>query len=254
MVERKNYNKQAFSEGKCPACGSDDISEITGWCYNHHNPELNGDSLPFCDTDKGDCAIVSKIENAFMCNDCDTMFDNKKMENWDWQPEGFGNCPVGKEVPESPDEYADQLYLFIRKYDENEVNECMNQGHYLEAIGTIFIQISEQLRFLMVKRIKEHESIPLDPVNLKYKSVLKQIKKMNDYQLYEFAFIFGRISKKEYAQLEALRKLRNKFSHSFEEREQYEDEHIKQIIDDSKPIEKRLRELVENNGPPLINP
>ena len=44
----KNHEGKAFLDGKCPNCGGEDISEITGWCYNHNNPELNGDDRPYC--------------------------------------------------------------------------------------------------------------------------------------------------------------------------------------------------------------
>jgi len=148
--------------------------------------------------------------------------------------------------------YSTDLFNLITSYREDKVDECISQGHYLEAIGSVFIQISEQLRFLLVKRIKGHENIPLDLENYRYKSVLKLIKEMNDYQLNQLAFILGRIDKREFDHLNRLRKLRNDFSHSFEKRKKYSEDEIKKIINNSRKVERKLRGLVEMNQPDSI--
>lgn len=144
--------------------------------------------------------------------------------------------------------YSQDLLFFITKYTENKIDECISKGYYLEAVGNVFIQISEQLRFLMVKRLKEHEGIHLDLRDERYGSVLKVIKEMKDYQLHELAFVLGRINKRELDQLNRLRKLRNDFSHSFEKRKKYSDEKIVEIINKSRKIERRLKNLVANYG------
>jgi hypothetical protein len=254
MHEKIEYNKTAYQEGRCPNCGSENISEITGWCYNHGNPELNGGDLPFCkDDEDGHFGYISKITDAFMCDSCDTMFDEHTMANWNWQSTGFGNCPVGKEVVETPDNYYSELYYFINKYKESDVNNCMAQGHYLEAMGTLFIQISEQLRFLLIKRIKEHEAIPADPKDSRYVRVWKQIRSMKDYQVYDFALLLGRINQEEYRKLNKLRDARNDFSHSFEKRNKYSEDELRDTISEAQKVEQRLRQEVATRSllPPV---
>jgi len=240
------FNKKLFKEGKCPNCGSEDIAEITGWCWNHQSPELNGDDLPFC-SDSEDCGYVEGIKNAFMCNDCDTMFDDKEMV--DWNTNDCACCPVGERVPEeTPEEYAQKLYTFITEYSQTKINDCIRDGYYLEAIGSLHIQLSEQLRFLLIKRIKGHENIPLSKKNNRYNEVVTWVKGLKDFQLYVVAHIFARIDDDEKGQLNALNTLRNNFSHTFEKRKDYSDTCIQNIIKDAQKIEIRLKQDIETMG------
>ncbi len=152
--------------------------------------------------------------------------------------------PHGKKIEETPREYANNLMFFISKYKEAEIDSCISNGHYLEAIGTLHIQISEQLRLLMIKRIKGLESIPIDYNDRRFKKVIKTIKWMKDSELYDFAFIFKRIDEIQYNKLKQLNALRNDFSHSFKERKKYSEKQIKTIINKSKGVEKHLANLV----------
>lgn len=227
----------------CPDCGSDDISEITGWCYNHHNPIFDGDR-PFC-AKPDECGFISEIKNAFFCNQCDTMYDKYKMANWNWSTVGYGNCPVGEEIPEeTPEEYQDRLLNFLLKYEEDYLDKCIQQGHFLEAIGTLSIQIYEQLRFLIIKSIKQMYSIPLDNANRRYNVTLKVIKRLKDFQLSEYSLIYDILFGEEFEKLEKFRELRNDFIHSFERRENHTEISIKSLIEEIKIIERRLREVV----------
>ncbi len=143
--------------------------------------------------------------------------------------------------------YSDKLLSFLVQYEESRINKALAEGHYLEAIGSLHIQVSEQLRFLLIKKVKRHENIPLDYCDKRFKTVLEWIKNLKDAELYKISYVFHRISKKEWEELNGLNTLRNKFSHSFEERKKYSEQKIKSIIDKAKLIEKRLRKEVDTN-------
>ena len=98
----RKYNKTFFEEGKRPNCGTEEISELTGWCYNHHNPVVDYNRL-FCPVEKGDCAFVVHVNKGWMCEDCQTLFDDEKM--FDWSKNDFMQCPVGEEYEEIPENF-----------------------------------------------------------------------------------------------------------------------------------------------------
>lgn len=243
----KKHNKEDY-EAKCPNCGSEDISDVEGWCYNHGNPTFDGDRR-FCDNKE--CGFIISIKGAYFCNDCDTLYDNKYMTNWNWGNVWYATCPVGEEYEETPEEYSEKLLSFLVKYEETKVDECLNKGYYLEAIGTLHIRISEQLRFLLIKKVKGHENIPLDYNDERFKKVVEWVKDLRDYDLYRISYIFNRINKEELGDLNGFNKLRNRFSHSFSKRELYSEKQIKGIINKVKEIERRLTEEVKTYG--LIN-
>ena len=239
----KEHNKEDY-EAFCPNCGSDDISEITGWCYNHHNPTFNG-NRPFC-AKPDECGFISEIRDAFFCNQCDTMYDKNKMANWNWSNTGYGNCPVGEEIPEeTPEEYQDRLFNFLLKYEEDYLDKCIQQKHFLEAIGTLSIQVYEQLRFLIIKSIKQMYSIPLDNTNRRYNITLKVIQRLKDFQLSEYSLIYNILSGEEFKKLEKFRDLRNDFTHSFDRRNGHTEQDIIEQIDKIKIIERRISEKVK---------
>jgi len=238
----RKHTKEGY-EGCCPNCGDDDISEIIGWCYNHHNPTFDG-GRPFC-AKPDECGFISEIRGAFFCNQCDTMYDKEDMANWNWSTTGYGNCPVGVEVPEeSPEEYQERLLSFLLVYREDFLDECISQNHYLEAIGTLSIQIYEQLRFLIIKKIKRLGSIPLDSGNRRYNITLEVIKAMKDYQLCRHALIYDLITEPEFEELEKFRELRNDFTHSFDRRNKHTEQSIMRQINKIKVIERRISEKV----------
>ena len=245
QVPLKKHNKEDY-EAKCPNCGEEDISEVTGWCYNHHNPTFDGDRR-FCENDE-DCGFIAPVEDAFFCNDCDTLYDKNYMTNWDLGDIWYANCPVGKEILESSEEYQERLLEFLLAYREDYLAACISQKHYLEAIGTLSIQIYEQLRFLIIKQIKKLNSIPLDNQNKRYNITLEVIKAMKDYQLCRYALIYDLISETEFKDLEKFRKLRNDFIHSFDERAKHTELGIKEQIDKIKIIERRLKDDVNRYG------
>lgn len=102
MGSDEKFNKKAFLEGKCPNCGSGCIVDVTGWCGTHASPRLNGGDFPFCSMDsEGDAhsGLVSIIAHAYICDDCDMLFDEHKMI--DWSKKEFSSCPVGQKVIEA---------------------------------------------------------------------------------------------------------------------------------------------------------
>ncbi len=236
----KKHTKEDY-EIKCPNCGQDDISEIIGWCYNHHNPIFDGDRR-FC-TKPEECGFISEIKDAFFCNQCDTMYDKDNMTNWNWSNTGYGNCPVGKEISEeSPKEYADKLIHFILDYQEDRIDECLEKEYYIEAIVYLHRQIFEELRHLLLKKVKGDNNIPLEESDPKYKQVVPFLKNMTDDTLRRMAFIYGRINKPESGDIRALNTLRNQFVHAWnsKERERRSDQEIKNILEKVKIIERRL--------------
>lgn len=150
------------------------------------------------------------------------------------------------DVDETPEEYSQKLVSFITQYESHKILGLLEQKYCLEAIGTLHIQISEELRFLLTKRVKGHENIPLDEEDNKYKNVLEWIKNLKDYNLYQISYIFGRITKEERTKLITLNTMRNKFAHSFEDRKNYSKKLIKQIVEENMIIEERLNQEVNN--------
>ena len=121
----KEHNKQDY-EIKCPNCGSEDISEVTGWCFNHSNPTFEGDR-PFC-SKPDECGLITDVKNASFCNKCNTIYDEKNMANWNWQEEWYVDCPVGKssiEEEQTPEEYSETLLDLMSEYSEEYINECL---------------------------------------------------------------------------------------------------------------------------------
>jgi len=174
--------------------------------------------------------------------------DNKNKDNLKINVHGkiaVNDLPCSVTVIEK---YSNALLKFLVKYEESKIDKALNEGHYLEAIGALHIQISEQLRYLLIKKAKGHENIPLDYEDERYKTVLEWVKKLKDVDLYMISYIFKRISKKEWGELKGLNTLRNKFSHSFKERKRYSERQINTIISEAKSIEKRLQQEVSTYG------
>lgn len=141
------------------------------------------------------------------------------------------------------EQYSKNLWIFITtSYSEKHVKEALSYGHHLEAIGSVHIQISELLRFLLTKKIKEHENIPLDLLNPRFRSVIDKIKNLTDSKLYDDAFIYGRINEEELRKLKELNKLRNAFAHSYSKRENYTEDQVKNIIEECQEIERKLHQ------------
>jgi hypothetical protein len=244
QVPLKEHHKEDYDE-RCPNCGREDISEVVGWCFNHHNPTFEDDRR-FCDEE--DCGFIAPIKDAYFCNDCDTLYDKENMTNWNWGNIWYTNCPVGKEMPETPEEYQERLLEFLLAYKEDYLEECISQKHYLEAIGTLSIQIYEQLRFLIIKQIKKLNSIPLDSQNKRFNTTLEVVKAMKDYQLCRYSIIYDLISELEFKDLESFRELRNDFIHSFDKRSKHTEQGIKEQIDKMKIIERRIKQEVNRYG------
>jgi hypothetical protein len=229
----KRHYKEDY-EARCPNCGSEDISEVTGWCYNHGNPTFEGDRR-FCSDDPSECGFIAPVKDAYFCNDCDTIYDDRKMTNWNWGNVWYGNCPVGKEVEETPKQYGDRLYESLSKYNEQKIRVCLEQKYYIEAIIELHRHIFEQLRYLLIKKIKGIESIPLDENDSRYRKVVILLKEMNDSSLLDFAFIYKRLTEEERGKIKELNTSRNVYVHAWlkERRRKYSEKQTKIIIDDA---------------------
>lgn len=245
------HNKEDY-EAKCPNCGSEDISEVTGWCYNHGNPTF-ADDRRFCDEEK--CGFISTVKDAYFCNDCDTIYDSKNMTNWNWGNIWYANCPIGRELPETPEieetpeQYRDRLHASLTEYKEEKIRKCLEQKYYIEVIIELHRHIFEQLRYLLIKKIKGAENIPLDDGNPKYKRVVALMKEMNDFSLIDFSFIYGRVDEEQRGMIKELNTLRNAFAHAWmkESRGKYSENKIKSIIENAMAIEANLAQKISDS-------
>lgn len=244
-IKFEGHKKKDYKD-ICPNCGSEDVEEIVGWCYNHGSPDLKNKGLFFCDHPPIE-SFISKVKGAFFCHGCDFIYDKYKMVDWN-KYDFFGGCPVGKEYDETPEEYSEKLYSFLIEYDEIKTNKILDEGYFLEAIGCLHIQISEQLRFLLIKKVKGDVNIPLDYSDNRFNAVVDWVKSLKDYNLHQISYIFKRINKNERDDLHSLNNLRNKFAHSLSERKCFSDRQIKNIIKKSQEIEKRLKVECEKYG------
>ena len=230
----------------------ENVSEVFGWCYNHGSPVFDGES-PFC-RKLEDCGLVVRVAGVWMCDDCNTIYDDKKMTNWNWGDTWYGNCPVGRELAEeepeeTPEEYADKLKDKFSEYDESRVEECLSEGFYTEAIVFLHRHIFEQLRYMLAKRIKGTENIPMDEEDPRYKKITKLLKRMKDFSLNDFAFIYKRIDEGTHAGLGELNSLRNTFVHAWNREdieEKYPDRTIQKILKHAIRIEKKLKRRIDD--------
>jgi len=98
---------------KCPKCGSDDISEITGYCVNYSEPLVNGE----CFTGPGRsmcCGLIEDVRNAWYCNNCQTCFDNKNNLSFDDMC-GLSSSPLGEIINEEIYDDDEILYGYQKR-------------------------------------------------------------------------------------------------------------------------------------------
>lgn len=150
-----------------------------------------------------------------------------------------------KQVPQTIEEYSTSIIHFLTTYTPRYVDECLSNSHYLEAIGSIHIQISEQLRFLITKNLKRYSAIPLDSSDKRYSKLIEVMSNLNFAELCDFTFILGLIDSNEYGDLKSFNTLRNKFSHSYEKRKDYTERSIKTLITKARKIERELSRKME---------
>lgn len=242
------FNKKYFYESKCPNCGNDSPLEITGWCCNHNGPMSSwGDYLLCKDHEGGE--ITNIVEDAWYCEDCNALFDEKKIVRLDEYT--YHGCPVGKELPEDYYEMKDyegglkKLNILISKYDEEKIKDCLSREYYLEAIGTMHIQISRLLRYSLIIKMIDSGNIPLQYDDKKFKKITAWLigkAAIGDEKLYNIAYIFNEIDSNENQAVTFLNSIRNTFAHSFRGFSKYTNKQLTGAIDKVKPIEQRLRE------------
>lgn len=249
----KEHNKEDY-EVRCPNCGEEDISEVTGWCYNHHNPTFEGDRR-FCrKTDE--CGFIAPVKDAYFCNDCDTLYDKKNMTNWNWSEDWYGNCPVGEELPEveeeqTPEEYSESLLDLMSEYNEVDLNKCISNNRIIEAIIILHRHLAEQIRFLLINKIREAEDIKPSKVDKRYEKIVDILKEMDDVDCFGFAFIYDIINNEQKGDISALNTLRNIFVHAFniKKRQKYSDNEILIIIEKAKNVSNILdRTILPKEG------
>lgn len=254
----KEHNKQDY-EIRCPNCGSEDISEVTGWCYNHESPTFAEDRR-FCDEEK--CGFISSIQDAYFCNDCDTLYDSKRMTNWNWGSVWYANCPVGEEIEElpeieeNPDQYKEELLKSLSEYKEEKIKECIKQNFYVETIICLHRHIFEQLRYLLIVKIISLKNTLLDRQEKVLEAIVDFVKNMQDFSLLGLAFIYGRINEDEKMKIRTFNTLRNKFAHAWQkqERNKYSEKQIKNIIEEVLVIENKISQKIKALNSPLAFP
>lgn len=256
----KKHNKEDY-EAICPNCGGEDISEVTGWCYTHENPEINEQAL-FCSDDFSAGCVICSIKGAYFCNDCDTLYDDKEMTNWNWGNIWYHNCPVGEEVEEPPEleedseQYKDGLLKSLSEYKEEKIKECIKQSFYVEAIICLHRHIFEQLRYLLIVKIMSSKNILLDRRESVIENVVDLLKYMPDSSLSNFVFVYGRINENQKREIDTFNRLRNKFAHAWnkQEREKYSEKQIKNIVEKVLAIENKLSQKIKALTSPLTFP
>jgi hypothetical protein len=240
-MEIRKHDKQDF-EIKCPNCGSEDISEITGWCYNHHNPTFEEDR-PFC-SKLDECGFISVIKNALFCNQCDTMYDKNKMANWNWNSVEYGNCPVGEEISEeTPEEYSESLLDLMSTYSEEDIDNCLRDGHIIEAVVITQKHLAEQIRIILIRKIMGESNLENKEKQVKMVSFLKELK---EEQILEISLIYDIINIEQKSKIKAINTLRNKLCHAFNlgELSAYSEKQKKNIIGDARKISQILDKII----------
>lgn len=216
-LEEQGYFDESVKKRKCPKCGCDMEEQEQDYSGMTEGQQA--------DYDAG-------FNRPFQC------------QNEECNYYGLFEVPsiYEEEDYEEPKEYSDNLIAFILNYQEDKIEECFNKKYYIEAIVYLHRQIFEELRYLLLKKVKGDNNIPLEESDPKYKEVVPFLKYMTDETLSRMAFIYGRIDKIELTKIKTLNTLRNQFVHAWKskEREQRKENEIKDILDKLKEIERKL--------------
>jgi hypothetical protein len=138
--------------------------------------------------------------------------------------------------------YATQLLIGITSYNPTCVMDCLAKGYYTEAVTEIQIQLTEQMRLLLIQRTKSLNGIPLNNKNPRYKIAKELYQRMDESVVGKFAFINDIISEEQFNQFKELNAIRNKFAHTYRERKKCSDQQINRLFQQLIPFEKELRE------------
>ncbi len=142
--------------------------------------------------------------------------------------------------------YLVELLKGISVYSEDKIRNDVKDKRWLEAIGTIHIQLTEELKYLFLKQTKTSFTIPLDNDDRRYKKITELMKGMRSKEVFDFALVFNLIKESEYDKLITFNTLRNDFSHSFKKRAKYPEEKIQRSIEDMIKLEKILSVKVKS--------
>ncbi len=143
-------------------------------------------------------------------------------------------------------DYTNFLFDFTKlKYSEQRIRELIACGCWAEVLTELDIEITNQLKFLFLKRTKNLNGIPLDNTNQSYRVALDIVKKMTTYSVIGLAYAFKIINVSEYNALTRLNKMRNVFDHSFTERESEKERQVIVTVNRVIKIQRRLSGEVE---------
>lgn len=149
--------------------------------------------------------------------------------------------PLGAEYKE----YSRFLYdLTTTRYSQERVEDAVKRGYFVEALTDLNVEITNQLRFLLIKKIKGLNNIPLDATNERYNKILNLIKRMTTELTIQYSYIFQRIDNREYSILTELNTARNKFDHTFSQRKSLPESKIRGLVKRAIKIQYRLSEMV----------
>lgn len=138
------------------------------------------------------------------------------------------------------EQYAKILLSSILEYDKERVKKCVRLKYYVQAIDDIHIQIYDELKFLLIKKIKRLAQIPIDEKDPRFKLVINIFERAEGKELFGLSFIFENIDVKQYYVLMKLNAMRNTFSHTFKERARYQNHEIINTIKKAMDIEGLL--------------
>jgi len=129
-------------------------------------------------------------------------------------------------------EYAKKIYDSLLKFDIARLNDCIHKGYFAEAILMLHLQITNRLAFLLLR------SLPTGKANSK--TIEEFFDNGGAYNLINLAFVYGHLEKTQFDILIRFNTLRNKFAHSFKERQKLDFGQMRELIDESKKIEECL--------------
>ena len=72
----------------------------------------------------------------------------------------------------TPKQYTENLLSSISNYNKERVKKCVKRRYYVQAIDDIHIQIYDELKFLLIKKIKRLTQIPIDENDLRFKLII----------------------------------------------------------------------------------
>jgi len=157
-----------------------------------------------------------------------------------------GNNDKEEYEQESPEEYTEELLELMSEYSEERLEECISNGFIIEAIVLLHRRLAEQIRVMLIKKIREELFLSPSKIDNRYDVVVPFLKDLKDSILNELAFIYDVINKEQLGKINALNTLRNKISHAlnFPQINEYSERAKLQIISEAKNISQLLDKVI----------